>query len=399
MPPFEELVLQEGGRIIFLILDGLGGLPLNGSGGTELEVAHTPHMDELARTSSCGLMTPVGPGITPGSGPSHLALFGYDPFAYQLGRGVLEAAGIDFPLTEPDLAVRVNFATLDAKGRLVDRRAGRLDTEVNRRLCQRLEETVRLEGVELFVRPVKEHRAVVVFRGQGLSDQIEDTDPQRLGVPPLPPKARVPEAVPTVKLVSSFLEQAFKLLRDESPANAILLRGFSKLPHLPPFQERFGLRALALATYPMYRGICRLLGMEVPPVGDRQGQLRLLEERFEEFDFAYFHVKETDSRGEDGDFQAKVRVIEEVDREVLPRVLALNPDVLVITGDHSTPAALRGHSWHPLPLLLRSPWCRPDGLESFGEGQCRMGSLGHLQAMHLMALALAHARRLTKFGA
>ena len=395
----EDLLLREGGRIFFLILDGLGGLPVEGSGGTELEVASTPHMDELARRSSLGLMTPLSPGITPGSGPSHLALFGYDPFVHQLGRGVLEAAGIDFPLTEHDLAVRVNFATLDAEGRVVDRRAGRLPTEVNRRLCRRLEEAVRLEGVELFVRPVKEHRAVVVLRGEGLSDQVEDTDPQRLGVPPLPPRARAPEAARTVELVSSFLEQARELLRGEPQANAILLRGFSRLPHLVPFGERFGLRALALATYPMYRGICRLLGMEVPRVASRAEQLRVLEERFGEFDFIYFHVKETDSRGEDGDFQAKVRVIEEVDREVLPRVLALGPDVLVITGDHSTPAALRGHSWHPLPLLLHSPWCRPDGLASFGEGQCRLGSLGHLQAMQLMPLALAHARRLTKFGA
>jgi 2,3-bisphosphoglycerate-independent phosphoglycerate mutase len=394
------LLTPASSKIVFLILDGVGGIQVEEKGGTELQVARTPNLDHLAEVSSCGLMEPVSPGITPGSGPSHFALFGYDPFQYNIGRGILEATGIDFPLTERDVVARINFATIDKAGKVVDRRAGRIPTEQNQRICQKLQKGVRLgDGVEVLVQPVKEHRAVLVLRGEGLRGEVEDTDPEREGMPPLEPKASVPEAERTAGLVREFMVQARKLLGDEPKANMVLLRGFAKHTLYPSMKDRYGLNALAIATYPMYRGICRLLGMTVlSGVGSLEEEFKALADHFAEYDFFYVHVKQTDSRGEDGDFDGKVAVIEEVDR-YLPRVRSLKPDVLVVTGDHSTPAKMAGHSWHPLPLILHSKYCLIDPVKKFDEVSCIGGVLGKMPSLDLMPLALAHARRLTKFGA
>ena len=395
-----ELLTPASSKIVFLILDGVGGIQVEEKGGTELQVARTPNLDKLAEVSSCGLMEPVSPGITPGSGPSHFALFGYDPFQYNIGRGILEATGIDFPLTERDVVARINFATIDSSGKVIDRRAGRIATEQNQRICQKLQKGVRLGGgVEVLVEPVKEHRAVLVLRGEGLRGEIEDTDPEREGLPPLEPKASVPEAEETAGLVRQFMVQARKLLGDEPKANMVLLRGFAKHTLYPSMKERYGMNAMAIAAYPMYRGICRLLGMKVlSGVGSLEEEFKALADHFAECDFFYVHVKQTDSRGEDGDFDGKVAVIEEVDR-YLPRVRSLKPDVLVVTGDHSTPAKMAGHSWHPLPLILHSKYCLVDPVKKFDEVSCIGGVLGKMPSLDLMPLALAHARRLTKFGA
>jgi 2,3-bisphosphoglycerate-independent phosphoglycerate mutase len=394
------LLTPASSKIVFLILDGVGGIQVEEKGGTELQVARTPNLDQLAEVSSCGLMEPVSPGITPGSGPSHFALFGYDPFQYNIGRGILEATGIDFPLSERDVVARINFATVDNNGKVIDRRAGRISTEQNQRICQKLQKGVRLGGgVEVLVEPVKEHRAVLVLRGDGLRGEIEDTDPEREGVPPLEPKALVPEAGETAGLVRQFMDQARRLLGDEPKANMVLLRGFAKHTLYPSMKDRYGLNAVAIATYPMYRGICRLLGMKVlSGVGSLEEEFKALADHFAEYDFFYMHVKQTDSRGEDGDFDGKVAVIEEVDR-YLPRVRSLKPDVLVVTGDHSTPAKMAGHSWHPLPLILHSKYCLIDPVRKFDEVSCIGGILGKMTSLDLMPLALAHARRLTKFGA
>jgi len=395
-----DLLTPASSKIVFLILDGVGGIQVEEKGGTELQVARTPNLDKLAEVSSCGLMEPVSPGITPGSGPSHFALFGYDPFQYNIGRGILEATGIDFPLTERDVVARINFATIDSSGKVIDRRAGRIATEQNQRICQKLQKGVRLGGgVEVLVEPVKEHRAVLVLRGEGLRGEIEDTDPEREGLPPLEPKASVPEAEETAGLVRQFMVQARKLLGDEPKANMVLLRGFAKHTLYPSMKERYGMNAMAIAAYPMYRGICRLLGMKVlSGVGSLEEEFKALADHFAECDFFYVHVKQTDSRGEDGDFDGKVAVIEEVDR-YLPRVRSLKPDVLVVTGDHSTPAKMAGHSWHPLPLILHSKYCLVDSVSKFDEVSCIGGVLGKMMSLDLMPLALAHARRLTKFGA
>ncbi len=395
----QELVIPGAAKMVLLIMDGLGGLPQEPGGGTELETAHTPHLDALASRSTCGLMQSISAGITPGSGPAHVSLFGYDPVRYQIGRGVLEALGIGFPLGPQDLAARGNFATIDDAGRITDRRAGRISTATCMALCERLR-TIHLADVAVFVEPVKEHRFVLVLRGPGLAEEISETDPQKLGLPPLPAQALNPRAERAAALVNEFVTQAQTLLRDQHPANAVLLRGFAMHPAMPTLREIYGLRAAAIATYPMYRGLARLVGMDLLETGETiEDEFACLERYWTEYDFFFIHIKHTDSRGEDGDFAAKVAVIERVDQQI-PRLLHLEPDVLVVTGDHSTPAVLAAHSWHPLPFLLYSRYCRPDRLEAFGEFQCgRYGSLGLFPAVDIMPLMMAHALRLTKFGA
>jgi 2,3-bisphosphoglycerate-independent phosphoglycerate mutase len=389
--------LRQTPPIVLLVMDGLGGLPVDGA--TELESAHTPHLDALAGRAICGLHEPVGPGITPGSGPSHLALFGYDPLTYQVGRGVLSALGIDFDLTDQDVAARGNFCTLDERGRVADRRAGRISTKKNVDLCALLRE-IELPGAKLYVETVKEHRFLLVLRGDGLSGAISDTDPQALNVEPLAPEPLSSEAEGTASLVRAFLAQADELLAGHDPANMVLLRGFAQRPKWPSVQEVFGLRAAAIAAYPMYRGVAKLVGME--PLKAEQGTkgiLDLLKERWDDYSFFFVHVKGTDSAGEDGDFERKVAQIEEVDA-LIPRVLDLGPDVLIVTGDHSTPAGMQVHSWHPVPVLLWSKVCRADSVDRFGERACLAGALGpRMAATELMPLALANSGRLAKFGA
>jgi 2,3-bisphosphoglycerate-independent phosphoglycerate mutase len=397
-----EDLITDGGRIVYLIMDGGADLPDPSSGLTPLQTARTPNFDKLASSAANGLLELVGPGITPGSGPGHLALFGYHPLRFRLGRGVLSALGIDFPLREGDVAARVNFATLGKDGTVEDRRAGRIPTELNERLCRKVIDALDLDfGGELFLETESEHRAVLVLRGEGLSDDLPDTDPQRTGVPPVPVEAGSPEAEETARVVSAFLTQANAALADETPANGLLLRGFQRHIPIPSLEERFGLRGLCLAKYPMYRGLSRLLGMEVTEERlDLPGQIGILRERYGQDDrgFYFLHVKGTDKAGEDGAFDDKVRVIEEVDA-ALPELTAIQPDVLAITADHSTPAIMAAHSWHPVPVLLHSPYVRRDAVKRFNELDCAAGSLGLRPGVHLMGLALANAGRLKKFGA
>ncbi len=396
----DTLVRENKTKIIFLIMDGLGGLPREPQGLTELETARTPNLDALAAHAACGLLDPVGYGITPGSGPAHFALFGYDPIKTSVGRGLLSAAGVDFPMSPNDLYARANFATIDGDGIVTDRRAGRIDTETCRQVCGKLKQGIDLgEGVEFFMEPEKEHRALMVLRGEGLSDALGDSDPERTGKKPLIPTPLNDQAKPTADLVAKLLDQARQILSDEDRANMLLLRGFARFRPLPSLKDRFGLKALAIAEYPMYRGISRLLGMEVHPVtGSLEGQVAALAQEYDKYDFFFLHVKYTDSRGEDGDFDAKTAVIEEVDR-LVPDIIRLKPDVLVVTGDHSTPAVMAGHSWHAVPALLASPLVMPDRINRFGERDCIGGGLSRIPMMHLMGLALAHAGRLSKYGA
>jgi 2,3-bisphosphoglycerate-independent phosphoglycerate mutase len=395
----KRLVQPADTKIVLLVMDGLGGLPRGLGNVTELETARTPNLDDLATQSLCGLQQPVAPAVTPGSGPAHLALFGYDPIEYQVGRGVLSALGIGFDLDPADVAARGNFCTVDPEGRVSDRRAGRIDTHKNRRLCEALS-GIELGGVRLFIETVKEYRFMLVLRGGGLGGNIEDTDPQAIGKPPLPAKARTPEAERTAELVRRFVSAASDRLAREEPANMVLLRGFSQRPQWPLMQDVFGLRAAAIAGYPMYRGVGRLVGMEALDTGETlSGEIRTLEEHWDDFDFFYLHVKKIDSAGEDGDFDRKVALIEEVDG-IVPHLLELAPDVLIVTGDHSTPSTLESHSWHPVPVIFHSRFCRPDPVSRFGESACIGGGLGpRFPAKDLMPLALANAGRLKKFGA
>jgi 2,3-bisphosphoglycerate-independent phosphoglycerate mutase len=390
-------------KIVQLVMDGLGGLPREEGGLTELESARTPNLDRLAARAQLGLAVPVAPGVTPGSGPAHLALFGYDPLTYDIGRGVLEALGIGFDLQPEDVAARGNFCTVDAQGNITDRRAGRIPTEVNERLVAKLR-AIELPGIQIFVETVKEYRFVLVLRpteGQTLHANIHDTDPQQTGVPTLPATAEDEPSEPTADLLNDWIGQARALLRDEDRANCLTLRGVARDPGLPAFGDVFGLRAAAIATYPMYRGVARLIGMDVLSLGGEtvEDEVVALREHWDDYDYFFFHVKKTDSAGEDGDFERKTEIIAHVDEAVVPAVLDLDPDVLIVTGDHSTPAVLKSHSWHPVPTLLWSRYCRPDGVAEFGERACGRGSLGVFPATDEMMLALGHALRLTKYGA
>ena len=385
-------------KIVMLVADGLGGLPLEPGGPTELEAARTPNLDALAKRGVLGSSIPVAPGISPGSGPGHLGLFGYDPIAYQIGRGALEATGVGFALQPGDVAIRCNFCTLDADGLITDRRAGRIASELSGPLAIRLRD-VPLAGVELFVEPVREHRFVVVLRGEGLGGNVEDTDPQATGVPPLDPVPRDEASRKTAEIARQFIAAARKLLADQPNANGLTMRGFAARPELPSFQEVYGLHAAAIAVYPMYKGLARLVGMDI--VGEArtlEDQIQTLEQAWNSYDFFFIHFKYTDSTGEDGDFAAKVRRIEELDA-IVPRISALEPAVTIVTGDHSTPARLKSHSWHPVPTLLVSDVCRPDRCAKFGESDCLQGGLGQFKAKFLMPLALSNAGRLNKFGA
>lgn len=398
---WEELAEADGGSIIYVIMDGVGGLPFPGRGGTALEAARTPNLDRLAVESSCGLLEMVGPGITPGSGPGHLALFGYDPLEYDLGRGVLSALGIDFDLQEGDVAARINFATVGEDGNIVDRRAGRIDTETNRGLCEKLRNGITLDSdVELFIRTVSEHRAVLVLRGPGLEAALNDTDPQKTGVPPLEPHATDDGSKKAVETVRSFIDQSRELLAGEERASMVLLRGFEKYEPFLTLKERFKLNGLCIAEYPMYRGISRLLGMDIltPPSGVKASFESLESSWSSDHNFYFLHVKKTDSYGENGDFEAKVGVIEEVDA-LIGKVVNLDPDVLVVTADHSTPALMKAHSWHPVPVMIRARFARVDRVERFNELSCVNGTLGLRPGVHLIGLALANAGRLGKYGA
>jgi 2,3-bisphosphoglycerate-independent phosphoglycerate mutase len=395
----QKLVVPAETKMVMLILDGLGGLPREPGGLTELETARTPHLDALAARSTLGLTIPIGPGITPGSGPGHLAIFGYDPIEHEIGRGALEALGVDFELGPDDIAARGNFCTVDAAGVLTDRRAGRLPTEASRCLAERLQ-AIQIEDVEFFIRPVKEHRFAFVMRGPGLSGGLTETDPQKTGVPPLPVRATDPRSEKAARIANRFIEQASRLLAGQHPANSILLRGFAGLPAVPTYAGLFGLRAAAIALHGMYRGVARLAGMQVLSVEGEtlHDEFTALEKAWPDFDFFYLHVKKTDTAGEDGDFGRKVLAIEEVDA-MIPRLMALDPEVVIVGGDHSSPAVLKSHSWHPVPTLLYARTARPDGIHAFGERACARGGLGILPAKEVMPVALAHARRLAKYGA
>jgi 2,3-bisphosphoglycerate-independent phosphoglycerate mutase len=399
----KNLLRPNDTKIVLLVMDGLGGIRNAEFPKTALERAKTPNMDGLAARGICGRSMPISQGITPGSGPAHLALFGYDPLAPEndLGRGVTEVTGVGFDLEKEDIAIRGNFATVDGDGVLTDRRAGRLPHEECVRICTKLQKEIpEIDGVEIIVMPVREYRFGVVLRGKGLSPEVDETDPQLTGKKPLPPVPRTPEAERAAGVIEEFVRRADDLLSGEAKANTVLMRGISRKPHLEPFSERYGLRAAAIASYPLYRGVARLCGMDLIETGfSVKEEFDTLESVFGgDHDFFFLHIKKTDSYGEDGNIEGKAGVIEEVDAEI-PRLLALGPDVLVITGDHSTPCAMKGHSWHPVPLLISSTVCGRDAAVRFDEIECDGGGLGVFPATKIMELALANAGRLKKQGA
>ena len=399
--PLQDLVFrgEGGGTIVFMVMDGLGGLPDPKTGLTELESASTPNLDGLAGRSSLGSLMPVGPGITPGSGPGHLALFGYDPVSSMVGRGVLSALGVGFDLQAGDVAARINLATVDSDRVVLDRRAGRISDSEGRRVVEKVSETIKnVNDVDITLLHEKEHRAVLIMRGEGLGVDVTETDPQIVGLKIIEPEASSEHSVRTANVVKGFLNQVEDILADESVANAFLVRGFGIHSRYPSFEEQYGLNALAVAKYPMYRGVAKLVGMEIAetPTSNEQ-TVETLETSFGNHDFYFLHFKDTDTRGHDEDFSGKMAAIEEID-SMIPRIMNLNPDVLVITGDHATPTLLGEHSWHHVPTMIHSKWTRPSS-DTFGETSCRTGELGVLHGIDLMPLVLAHSLRLNKYGA
>lgn len=396
----QSLATENEKKILLLVMDGLGGLP-GEEGSTELEEAVTPLMNRLAAESEMGLLSMVDVGITPGSGPGHLALFGYDPLTWSIGRGILEALGVGAHVGAGDVCARGNFCTVDhEKNIIVDRRAGRIPTEKSEEIIKKLQQAIHsIDDVKVTFYPGKEHRFVVVFSGEGLSEAVHDADPQKDGHPMRWAVAQNEEAKKTERIINGFIRRVWEVLKSETPANGCLLRGFSSAPHLPSLSELYKIKPIALATYPMYRGLARLVGMDIGEPGETMEELFHSVGRYwSEYNFFYVHVKYTDSRGEDGNFGEKVKVIEEVDR-LLPKILDLKPDVLAITGDHSTPSRLAGHSWHDVPVLLWSPYARRSGALFFGERSCVSGTLGRLPGEKLMGLLLAHSLKLEKYGA
>ncbi len=403
----KDLLVKNNTKILMVVLDGLGGLPVKDT-KTELELANTPNLDRLAKRSALGMHIPVDYGITPGSGPGHLGIFGYNPLEYQIGRGILEALGLGLEVRDTDIAIRGNYATVErVDGRLIvkDRRAGRIPTEENRRITKKLSEAIReVDGVRVFFASGMEHRVALLLRfpealPEG-SDRIRDTDPQKEGLEPIEPKGLNEASEKVAHVLRKLLEKIEEALADEPKANYMLLRGFSQKPKMESFEERFGLKACAIAVYPMYRGLASLVGMELIDFEGQsiQDQIMALKDVWQDYDFFFLHIKKTDSYGEDGNYEGKIRVIEEFDKH-LPELLELKPDVFVITGDHSTPSVLRGHSWHPVPVLLHSPYVLGGTSERFTERECLKGELGIFPAEKLINLMLAHSLRLAKFGA
>jgi 2,3-bisphosphoglycerate-independent phosphoglycerate mutase len=398
---YKKLAVKNDKKIVMMVLDGLGGLPDEKTGLTELEAAHTPNLDKIAVESACGLTHPIMPGITPGSGPAHLSLFGYDPLKLEIGRGILSALGIDFPVEKNDVCARVNFCTIDENGIVTDRRAGRIPTEVNEQLSKKIEENVKVPGVQVFFRPEKEHRAALIIRGENLSDALTDTDPQKTGLKPLPvePGDTSAEARRSADIMNQIITQVKEILKNDHPANMVLARGFAKYPKIEVMQDIYKLKCAAIAVYPMYRGLAKLVGMDVLPApSDVPGEFELLKKVYNDYDFFFVHVKGTDSAGEDGDYERKKKVIEDFDK-LIPQALELNPDVLIVTGDHSTPTQMAAHSWHPVPTMIRSKYSRVDECKKYGERELQKGLLGIIPAMEIMPLAMAKSLKFEKFGA
>jgi len=392
------LVQPSTSKILLVVLDGLAGFA-TAERGTELEEAATPNLDALVAAGSSGLLDPVGPGITPGSGPAHMALFGYDPFDYHLGRGALSAAGLEVTLNPGDVAARGNLATINAQGVITDRRAGRLDDPEAIEVVRLLNDNVHIAGVEVLFVHEAQHRVLVVLRGPDLDPAVDDTDPQKVGCAPLAPMAQTPSATHTAEVVAEIDRQARAVLVDQPRANALLLRGLDSHRQLPSVQERYGVRAAAIAVYPMYRGIGSLVGMQVVgPPANIDEQLMLLKQHWDDFDFFFFHHKPADSAGEDGNFEAKVAAIEALDA-VVPNLMDMGPDVMAVTGDHATPSQMAAHSWHSVPVALHGELVGRDDTTRFGERWARAGALGRRPARELMPIMLNCAGRLAKYGA
>lgn len=396
---FEKISIKNQNKMIMIILDGLGGLPVKGK--TELESAKTPNLDDLASNSELGLTHPISIGVTPGSGPAHLSLFGYDPLKYTIGRGILEALGVDVKVGAKDFAIRGNFAT-QKNNIIIDRRAGRITNEKNREIISYLKKRIKkIDDIKISLFSGEEHRFVLRLSGNDLSENVTDADPEEIGKPMLYSMAKSKKAEKTAKILNKFIDRLTKELKDFYPVNTCLLRGIAKYPDIPHMSKLFKLKPAAIAVYPMYKGLAQLVGMEILETQKSiKDEINTLEKNYNNYNFFFIHVKKTDSYGEDGDFEKKIKIIEEFDA-LLPQILKLNPDTLVITGDHSTPSILKSHSWHPNPFLIKAKYQRKNSetATKFSETSCAKGILGQFNSTDILPLMMANSMKFRKYGA
>ncbi|MCK9265771.1 2,3-bisphosphoglycerate-independent phosphoglycerate mutase [bacterium] len=396
-----DIIKKNDNKILLVVLDGIGGFPHSVTGKTELETAKKPNLDRFATEGSCGTLTPVLKGITPGSGPGHVGLFGYDPLETLIGRGTLECLGIGINLGKNDVAIRGNFATIDENNIVTDRRAGRIPTEENSKIVSILSEKIKeISGVKIFIQTVKEHRCAIVLQGEGLGPNVSENDPQKEGLPLKPLKALDTASEKTALVLKELQEKVIEVLKNvDTKAKTLLLRGISQLPNIHSFNDKYKLNGVCIAAYPMYKGISKVLGMDVADAGETvEEEFETLFELYDKYDFFFFHIKKTDSYGEDGNFEAKVKTIEDIDSKIW-QLRNLKFESIAITGDHSTPSMMKGHSWHPVPLIVKSPNSIPDGVKHFTERECAKGILGNMYSKELMYILLACAFKLDKFGA
>ena len=393
---FQTLTRYTDSKILLLVIDGLGGLPHNQTSKTELESANIPNLDKLTQESTTGIATPIQPGITPGSGPGHMSLFGYNPIKYVIGRGVLEAIGSGIKLSKKDIAVRGNFCTIDNQGVITDRRAGRISDSDASKLIQSLSQ-IKVDGAHITIKHLKNHRFVLVLSGSDLNTDITPTDPLLNNLPINQASSNSPQSRKTATIINKFTQLSLDILKNETLANGIILRGFSQNLSVPKISDVYHINPIGISLYPAYRGIATMLGMKVTNQGvDFSDLIKIVRNNFNDFNFFYLHYKDTDSAGEDGDFDKKVFSLEKLDT-FIPELRSIGFDVFTITGDHSTPSILSSHSWHPVPILINSNIPTSDESIHFTELECKNGDIGRIHATDIMPLTLAYAKKLIKF--
>ncbi|MFB6490483.1 MAG: 2,3-bisphosphoglycerate-independent phosphoglycerate mutase [Thermoproteus sp. AZ2] len=407
--------------VLWILFDGGGDRPRNGV--TPFFIALKPVIDRLASLGSCGIMDPISPGVRPGSDTSHLALFGYDPYRYYTGRGAFEALGAGVELRPGDVAFRTNLATIDAKGIVVDRRAGRYVApeearEVEAIMAKIGEEVERRFGVSVVYKSTVEHRGVLVLRGP-VSHKVSDTDPHKVGEPlaPAKPLDGGKEAQTTAEVVNEitrlFVEYSKGLEankrrseRNEPLINAILIRGGGYMPAIEPLAQRYRVRAAAIAGVALIRGVAKSVGMDVYAAEGLGGTkfdkfeaaVRLAIDLMKRYDLVFLHVKGTDSASHDGDFKGKVSVVERLDEALRPYAEILEENYVVVTSDHATPVAVMEHTGEPVPIMLYGPDVVRDDVTRFSELTCWRGALGRIRGIDVMPTLASYLGVSEKFG-
>ena len=389
-------------KVVLVIIDGLGDRPISElKDQTPLEAANTPNLDYFATNGITGIMNAIDVGIRPGSDTSHLAIFGYDPETHYTGRGIFEAAGIGMELKKGDIALRGNFATVTEDLIIVDRRAGRIENVS--KLADALN-GMKIDGVRFFVKAGVMHRAGVVLRGSNLSHMVSDNDPHEVGVKVKQVKAldNTEEAKFTASVINKFLEEAHKILKEHEvnkkrrkerllEANYILLRGASKLTHFEPFEKKYKLKACCIAGAGLYKGIAKVLGMDVLQVKGATGTANTdinakfiaAKKALAKYDFVFVHIKYADNYAEDGNVFGKLKFIEKID-DALIHLIGIKDTLIVITADHSTPCKLKAHSGDPVPIVMFGEGVRTDKVKEFNERSCMQGGLGRIKGKDLM---------------